>query len=299
MKDHRKESFVIPPFTSEAVCARLLQKVNIENIKTSHIGSFKKSFSSDIEKIETKEYRNNTEFNIFINRNGIYDLLPEGLFHQTLGSKKVKTVGDAVTEHKRFKQEEKEARKFFAPVEQMLFRYRIATEQAETEALFDLLNGKLNRSFFRFWGLAQTLPEAETNRMLQVMPYCYFIKGDYNATTFALSYILNKEVTISVENRSNNPSLSKPKAMKETRLGINTVLGSVVKDVLQCWIFTINNLAKNDLEKYLETGKISKLLNRFTEIFIPLEIDVEYEVSRKKPVEEEVHEDILGYGSYL
>ena len=113
MKDLKKEIFVTPPFISEAVCAELLQKVSFDNIKTSQAGSFKKSFSNDIEKFELEEYRDSAEFKITLNRDGIYDLLPEGLFHQTLGGKKIRTVLEAVTENKRFKDEEKNARKFF------------------------------------------------------------------------------------------------------------------------------------------------------------------------------------------
>lgn len=299
MNDHEKENFVTPSFISEAVCAGLLQKVNIEDIQTNQLGSFKKSYSNDIEKIEASDYANKTTFNIFINRNGIYDLLPEGLFHQTLGSGKTRSVKDAVSEHKRFKQEEKNARKFFAPVEQTLFRYRIYTELAENEALFDIQNGKLNRTFYSFWGIDQKLPRAEANRMLQMMPYCNFIKGNIEATIIALKFILNKEVTVSSDNRSNTVSLASPKAVKETRLGIDTVLGAEVKDVLQYWVFNINNLSSKELAGYVENGSINKLLKRFIEIFIPLEIDAEFEFSRNKEVEEDVAADILGYGSYL
>jgi len=299
MKDHKKDVFVVPPFTSEAVCAELLPNVSIENIKTHQIGSFKKSYRNDIERIETEEYSTKTNFNIFINRNSIYDLLPEGLFHQTLGSKRVTSVGDAVIEHKRFKQEEKDARKFFAPIEQMLFRFRIYTELAETEALFDIQNGKLNNTFFKFWNIDQNLPAPEANRMLQLMPYCNFIKGNPDTTNIALSYILNKEVTISTVGRLNRTSLAQPRAVQDTRLGIDTVLGSDVEEVLLYWIFTIGNLAKKDIADYAVSNKMSKLLSRFTEIFIPLEIDVEFELSGQPQGAEEMGEDILGYASHL
>lgn len=299
MKNHKKENFATPPFTSEAVCAALLQKVSVDNISISMLGSFKKSYSNEIEKFETGEYSDTASFTVHLNRNGIYDLLPEGLFHQTLGSNRVKNVQDAVAEHKRYKQEEKNVRKFFAPVEQMLFRYRVYTEVAETEALYNIQNGKLNSSFYKFWGIDENMPKAEANRMLHLMPYCNFIKGNMDATLAALSYILRKKITVENEEYCNTGGAATPMAMSVTRLGIDTVLGTGIKEILQSLVFTIHGIEQKDLPDYVENESINKLLNRFTEIFIPLEMDVAYEVARSIAESEEEHENILGYGSYL
>ena len=299
MKDVDKQIFPALPFLCEVVCAGLLQNVSMEHIKTTHTGSSRKSFSYDIEKIEMETYRDTTEFHIHLNRNSIYDLLPEGLFHQTLGSNRVKNVKDAVTEHKRFKEEEKQARKFFAPIEQMLFRYRVHSELTETDALSDIQNGKLNDSFYRFWRVDKKLGKAETDRMLQLLPYCHFIKGDLDSTTTALSYIINKPVSVSQDSRLNEATLENPRQLSNTSLGIDTVLGNGLKEQLLYWIFTIQEVDNRDMGDYTEGGRLFKLLQRFTEIFIPLEVDAEYDVSGVVTKDDVAEENILGYGSYL
>ncbi|MBK7098625.1 MAG: hypothetical protein IPH58_10065 [Sphingobacteriales bacterium] len=151
MKGQKGSHIVYTPFRSEAVCASLLEAgISIEQIKTSQKGAFRKSYGGDIEKISIADYKDQYNIDIALNRDSIYDKLPEGLFHQTKGGRYVKTVKDAVDEHKMFREEERYARRFFAPIEQMIFRYRIYTEQAEREALYDLQNGTINTGFYRF-----------------------------------------------------------------------------------------------------------------------------------------------------
>lgn len=299
MTYQKKENNVAPSFISEAVCAALLQTVSFENIKTHFIGNFKKSYSNDIEKFEWEDYNGGYNFDIYINRNGIYDLLPEGLFHQTLGNARVQNVPDAVKEHKRYREEERAARSFFAPIEQMLFRYRVYAEAAETEALFDIQNGKLNSSFYHFWDIDQNLPEQQSKRMLQLMPYSYFIKGDVNATASALSFILGKPVAINQPLQPGADSLALPKSMIDCRLGIDTVLGEQTKELLPYWIFTISDIGKKELAEYIQGAAKGKLLQRFGEIFIPLEIDYRYEMNTLANSTGEESEEILGYASYI
>lgn len=297
MKDSAKSHLIHTPFRSEAVCASLLESgIPIEHIKTTHKGSFKKSYSNDIEKITTDKYNDEFYFDVVINRDGIYDKLPEGLFHQTRGSRYVQTVKDAVDEHKKYKEEESQARKFFAPLEQMIFRYRIYTELAERAALSNIQNGKLNSGFYQFWNIATDLPETEVGRLLQMMPYGYLIKGDVEATATALSYILNKQVAIKRSERKDSFTLSEPVCMPKCRLGMDTVLGTSCNELMPVWTFTIMEISANELAAYVENEPFGRLLQRFSEIFIPLEVDFVYEFDALPLAAEEFCESILGYG---
>lgn len=300
MAGQKIENIFDHAFNSETVCARLLQKngIDADAITIRRQGTFRKSYRQDIESFEVEEYKNRYKFDITINRNGIYDLLPEGLFHQTLGSARVKNTQDAVEEHKRYKEEEKAARNFFAPLEQMLFRYKVYSEVAENKALFDFQNGKLNPSFYDFWGIGQDILKEEANRLLVLMPYLNFTKGNTSATTAALGYILQKEVHLERQERPDSFGLPGPKT-DDYRLGINTVLGDQVNDLLQFWVFRIKHINKEDLENYVPGRPTGKLLQKFVEIFIPLEVEVNFEFETDEINEEEGAENILGYASYL
>lgn len=302
MKTPVSSNIMLPPFKSEVVCAGFLEQgVAMENIKVTAQGAFAKSYRNDIEKIVIDDHVDDskTVFEVFLNRDGIYDKLPEGFFHQTKGSKKVRTVQDAVTEHKQFKTEEKQARKFFAPIEKMLFQYRLHTELAEREALYDIQNGKLNKTFYEFWNLGEGLPEPEANRLLQMMPYNNFIKGNTHATTTALGFILHREVAFKTKLRSENGHLPNAPKMDACRLGMDTVLGTSHSEWLPVWEFTISGVSQGQLHQFVQEAPIGRLLQKFTEVFLPLEVEVDYQFDALLPTEHETTQTILGYGSRL
>lgn len=297
IKGQKDSHIVYTPFRCEAVCASFLEAgISIEQIKTNPKGTFRKSYGDDIEKISVEDNKDQYNIDIELNRDSIYDKLPEGLFHQTKGGRYVKTVKDAVDEHKKFREEERYARSFFAPIEQMIFRYRIYTEQAEREALFDLQNGKLNSGFYRFWGLEDDLPQPEVGKLLYLMPYGFFIRGNEEATIAALNYILNKEVQLEKSVQPDCFSLNDFVSMPSCRLGMDTVLGHSTSEIIPVWTFKIGKVRADEIIDFVEGAPYGKLLKRFSEVFVPVEIDVVFDFIAVENGENEFFNSVLGYG---
>ncbi len=273
----------------------------MDHIKVTNQSAFTKSYHNDIEKmvIDDHEDDSKTIFELFINRDGIYDKLPEGLFHQTKGSRQVKTTQDAVKEHKQFKTEEKLARKFFAPIEKMLFQYEVSTELAEREALYDIANGKLNQAYYNFWNLEEDLPEPEANRFLHMLPYAAFIKGNTQATTTALRFILNKELGFTTGFRHEYGSVLHTDSFEDLRLGIDAVLGANHNELLPVWEFTISGIPQSQIHDFVDQAPLGRILQKFTDVFLPIEVEVVYQFETLMPKENETKTSILGYGCSL
>lgn len=291
--------FIKPPFTGEAVFASLLEAgFGADDIKIDNQGSFKRSYSRDVDRLDISGAGHKFKAVISLNRDGIYDLLPEGLFHQTKGNTRVNSVQDAVEEHKQFKEEEKQARKFFAPLEQMLFLYKAAAETTERDALYDIQNGRLNNSFYQFWNISTTLPEGPSARLLQLMPYAESIKGEIQNTATALSYILAKDVTIHVTEQLMSETITTGK-LSDMRLGVDTVSGNICSEWQPVWQCTISNIPDSELIQYAAAMPMGKMLHRFTEIFVPLDVDILFDfVPLDEPLKE-MYGNILGIGAYL
>ncbi|HMR82915.1 MAG TPA: hypothetical protein PKE30_07275 [Niabella sp.] len=292
-------SIVKSSFLAEAVFASLEDAGHQRNhIKITNKGGFKKGYSNDVETMLIETRNSKTSFELQLNRDGIYDKLPEGLFHQTKGNSRVNSVQDAVEEHKQFKEEEKYARSFFAPLEQALFHYKADAESAERATLYDIQNGKLNEAFYRFWNISPDLPQALANRMLQLMPYSGMIKGDPDSTATALAYVLNREVSIAFSEVNESGSLDAPVLSRQT-LGVDTVTGNKPNIMNISWICTIAGIPGNELYKYAESNEIRAAIDRFTELFIPIDIDINFDfVPLNGPVAG-TYENILGTGAYL
>src|ERR1700712_905735 len=100
---------------AETLFAELLQNgLGSNQLNISKNGAFKKLYRKDIDKaFFDQDDQDTTIATVGINRDGIYDVLPEGLFHQpTSAGSGINTVA-MVAESRRLKEEEKKARLFF------------------------------------------------------------------------------------------------------------------------------------------------------------------------------------------
>lgn len=287
-----------PPFRAEAICAGLIESgVELEKITVHAKGGFKKSFSSDVSEMVATE--TDCSFEMVVNRDGIYDKLPEGLFHQTRGNSRIRTVQDAVDEHKRFKEEERQARSFFAPIEQLLFRYQVFVEAEERDALFTLQSGRRDPAWFRFWNFNEPLPEEEAGRMLQLMPYLQFIKGNPASTEAALGHILNKNVALRQEERTGSITMQHPAALAEMQMGINSALGQNTLELFPCWIFTIEGASGDEMQPFVKQPNKTTILQKFEDLFIPFEMDVQFEFKIREEAAGKDLGAVLGYGAHI
>lgn len=289
-----------PPFLGEVICANIMHhEFGADQLSVQFKGGFKKSSSNDVEALTIKEADGKLMFELQLNRDGIYDKLPEGLFHQTKGNSRVRTVQDAVAEHKRYKEEERQARKFFSPIEQILFMYRVFTEQEEQDALFNLHNGKNDEAWRRFWNFNEKLPREESRRLLQLMPHAFSIKGNAEATETALAYVLDKKVTLVIEDRIGNLSMEQPYQMKEIILGDNGALGQTNNELYQHWIFHIEGQSNSDMLPFVKHPTSTTILQKFEELFIPLDVDVLFDFAIRENETGKTIGSVLGYGAHI
>lgn len=286
-------------FLAEAVFASLTEAGHAaKNIRVFNKGGFRKGFSNDVEQVVIDETDQQYGFDITINRDGIYDLLPEGLFHQSRGNTRVNSVQDAVEEHKQFKEEEKLARKFFTPLEQLLFLYRANAETAERDALYNIQNGQLNASFYHFWNIDTGLPDEPAGRLLRLMPYADSIKSHIEATTAAFSYVLQRKIAIEAMLLPDTYLLQQQN-LNEQYLGVNAAIGNTTGEWVACWKCSISGIPDEDLIMYVDGGALKKITDRFIEIFVPVDVDVLFDFRQEVDIQKETYENILGVGAYL
>lgn len=285
----------------EAFIASLLSNGHsYDRLVLQRNGSFTKSYHTDIESVKPgADGHDNDVLRIKINRDGIYDRLPEGMFHQprALGSASA-AVGQMVTEYKRFREEEKAARRFFQPIEHELFRYATMVAQEEQEVLWGLLSGNLGNAFGRFWDLERGLPEKPSSVLIRIMPWAHLIKGNRELCAKALEMMLEKPVTIREQLVKEHHKDDDTFFLGDGTLGVDTVTGSRFEESALAWVCTIKEMKPEEVTGCVEDGPMGRFLRQFIDIFIPVEIDAifEYEVAGDQ---QEITENILGYSFSL
>ncbi len=266
--------------------------VNKTSVQSNYTSSFNRSYRKDV---YNADFNNeNGVLDLSISRNGLYDMLPEGLFHPEIVENENKiSVKNLLASHKKQKEEEAQARLFFKPFENHIFQFLIQIEDKEK----NLINNSHEfRSFFKqFWGMDSWIKDKQFIFMLQILPYTKNIKGNINRITQLLSHHLQKEIThkrswmeIDIPANSSKQGLI---------LGQNFIVGNT-SDQLPYIEFIIHNISDEELLNYIKDGYYYKFITLYFEYLLPIELEYNIKV---KPNYKQTKEEfgILGHSTKL
>jgi len=300
-----------PDIRVEAVLAELIENGwDLADLVVIPESSFKRKFSSDIAYVAGKKLDNGEELlGFYINRDGIYDSLPEGLFHDQSSEPRI-TGSEMAIDSKRQKAEEKAIRKFFLPFENELFLQRIFLEKEERNILYRFSESLFNEIYPEFWNLDTTLPKKLVTRLALILHLTHQIVGNLTLTAKCLEVILDEDVSINqVHHKQEKTGTDGPVARQNPGLGScslgeDFISGDYEPDSDPVLEFEIGPLAHSSAEDYLENGSYHRFLECFYRYFVPLEMDVVTtirisEVQQEFVLDEQGAKTMLGFNSTI
>lgn len=230
-----------------------------------------------------------------VHREGLYDALPQQVFHQPGGSTTEHPPGlRAMIEDSRTqRRKEKATRRFFLPFEQEFFRYRVYIEQEERRYFTSLSAHWYNEALARFWGLADAgLPPTALTNLLYLLPLAANIVGDLPRTRRCFESVLGQPVQLRLV--APQPHALPSPAGSATAdggrlgglaLGHDLLLGGDYQETLPALEISLQGLGATDLEKYLTGAWPAKAVALLCEYFIAFETDVvlRYEMAAAAP----------------
>ena len=260
-------------------------------------GTFNRAYRRDI--VDIDEVLHEDKITIGLSRNGLYDILPEGLFHTPHVSK----TGETYTSRRKIdKQEEQEARLFFAPLESEFFYQRLQIEKNEKVLLSNFYNLK-DDFLINFWKLENNIPDSFLHQLIKLLPHAHKIAGDLALTRLCLEKILGETVTFSRKNLRKIYAYHKPTDTDDFQLGVNSVLEGEDYTILQPKLeITVGPVLTENLNTYLEQNGAMKFIEIFNNYFLPLELETEVIVKVNSEVGfllNETQEPIMGISTYL
>lgn len=290
LKSHKK-------IKAEVLLAELQNNsdVTAEDYLIANKSTFTRAYGGDVITAHLDGDKDQLTFDLA--RNGLYDSLPEGLFHKQSISKDSKAY---IERRKTIKEEELASRSFFAPIENEFFFQRLQIEQNER----NLLNGfgHLKNDFlFDFWKIDANIPKSYAVKLITLLPFCHKIVGDLELTRLSLEKILNEKVHI----KRTSELLVHQEKEEEVglRLGHDTVLNSNDYGIrLPAFEFTIGPILTKNVDWYLNEFNLYKFLEVFYDYFIPMEMEVKTKLLVDKDGEfllGETNKSILGFSSQL
>lgn len=271
---------------AEAIIADLAENgLKPEDYVTKQKGIFKRRYTRDIDSIGKLKLENTQNILTFtLNRDGLYDALPEGLFHKKLGnenSSHTKYSENSVE----LRQEEKAARNFFLPFENEIFNQRVNLELEERKVLSRFSEKIFNDIYPELWSLHRTVNRDYVYRMVLMLHLSYKIVGNIELTARCLQSIIEEKVNAKLvrSSHSSTPTSANNTNSGNSNLGLGTlgvdfVCGENYNTPVVQYVFTIGPLKNTQASDYLKEGAVTKFLNCFYNYFIPIEFDVKTKI---------------------
>ena len=295
------------------IAGMLTNGISLKDIVVSFDGILKRKWSADISYAEVEKYENGEEaLNIHLNRTGIYDVLPEALFHEFFDNRNA-TGEDMAKESMKLKAVEKDARLFFRPFENEIFLHSVFIALNESKEFKSLHSGLLNGLISDFWE-TENIPSEYVVKLCKYLPLAHKIVGDYELTAQCLESILDESVNIRLSREEDIKEDIKDDqypdsvnmALGNVKLGYDMIPGRRVTGFIGKLIVIIGPVMHTDIADFFDEGRAGLFLKSFYSYFIPVELDVETKIvtedSRRNfnlGMGEEKENSYLGYNTVL
>jgi len=296
-------------FKAEAVAVNLLKYHRaVSNIFIERIGINDRAYLKDIKNISSNYLGFDEEvFTIETYREGIYDYLPEGLFHPpSLGATR-KNVESVVKEIRKQKRVEEDARKFFRPFELEVFFTEISALLKEFD--FDLTSDTdtLLETVSELWPLVKMLDKQNAYIFIYILPFFHQIRGDKKWFERCMTAFLQVPVEVTFAPNvidgigENDDSM----LLGNSKLGVTYIPSGKHMDGQRNWVVNIGPIPYSDMKKYIPGNPFRKVLQALYDYFLPVSVDVEENfITEKKEYSFMLEDDgrnanRLGYSTFL
>ena len=222
---------------------------------------------------------------IDVAREGLYDMLPEGLFHESPpGGAGIDTEA-AVRAVEQNRREEREARRFFLPLEQEFYRQKIALEHQEHAYFQSARSGSRAGAFLRkLWDVPAELSPVQQQGFLFLAPHLHRLAGRLPEVERCLALLLPVAVQLTEKYAYEPEFIAAPiAALGEMTLGHDLVLGDTLDDPWPYWQLTLGPVPGEQLLRYLEGGAMNRFIRWLAGYLLPAGVDYTIEL--------EVHPD--------
>jgi hypothetical protein len=285
-------------FKAVAVAAELIEhgKIAEDEIVILSLGPKKRAYAKEIEGIAsyTSAYRNREMLAININREGLYDMLPEGLFHQSPASSVMITEEAMVKDIAIRREEEKQARLFFAPLETELYHIRTVVELYENRLDKKSDYDELVNIFLKEWREFKCFTNEQMVILMHVLPVIHEQRNNFTFIGNVLSIMFKGHFNLQYQLKSSKLSGAETNQLATKLgagiLGVNFIAGQLQEPEEEL-IITVGPITAWQMLNYLPGTRTAQAFDVLLSYFIPLQTTI----STSFVVEPDQQKLVLGF----
>lgn len=261
-----------PDLKAEFIASSLLEDGrSADQILLRPLGGFKRRSHRDVEVTRELELGHFKGEVIDSNRSGIYDYLPEQLFHLP-SSNTINTLKKKVDEIRFQREKEQKSRLFFLPLEQEFFLNRVTLTRIEQNAWELDANSGLLRELKAFWQAPDSLDPATFVQLLGILPFVSEYRGNLKIASDIIANALRLPVTI-YEVPGEKYRLESAASLNDMSLGADASLGGEVDTYLPRIVVNVEIPDPAALETYIHNEVFETTVHWLIGWFIPVEYD--------------------------
>lgn len=258
-------------YTAEAIVAGLVHHgIPDDQIVIVNRNTAKRPCRKDVSGFHTEfvEYDDKEYLFIHANRDGIYDSLPENLFHQEKRGNAVNKY--EIIEQIRFqKRQEADARKFFLPLEYEYHKVRQLLYSLEEDFEKNTDNARLISVFAVYWPVLKRLEKRQAWIFLRIIPMINAIRNTIPLVEQSMGLILNTVVKIEARYQKNHPPDELPLfSLSDSLLGHTTILSGAVCSGEQDLVIKVRMKENAALGYYINGGTQAGLVEEIADFFL-------------------------------
>ncbi|OKS87555.1 type VI secretion system baseplate subunit TssG [Mucilaginibacter polytrichastri] len=286
-------------YKAVTLAAELIEQglVNADEVIILPVGAKERAYAKEIAGVTNYDsaYRNRKMLSISINREGLYDMLPEGLFHLPPSSSVMITEEEMIKDVVARREEEKQARAFFAPFEAELYHIRTVVELYESRLDKKSEYDELVNIFLKEWREFKCFTNEQMVILMHVLPVIHEQRNNLDFISNVFSIMFKAGISLQYQLSDNNTMAAEAKAL-ETKLGsgvlgVNFIAGQVNEPEEEL-IITIGPLTAKQMLEFLPGTRAAEAMDVLLSYFIPLQTGI----STRYVAEPDYQKLVLGLG---
>lgn len=266
-------------YKASVMAAELIEnETSPEEIIIIALGARKRAVRRDVSEIidDAPDFNNKNYTVIRSHKEGIYDMLPQGLFHSAVVPKNATTTQEITESIKRHRTEELNARRFFLPFEAAINDLRVQMALYENRLDKGAHHDELVNIFKRYWDIFRLLDTAQSNIFLQVLPLIHDIRGNYPVVADVMEMILGVPVSVTPRyQQTRREGESNYSTLADARVGVTLTTGNAFfYDGEDEILVKTGPLSNAQLKLFMPGEKDYKLLQQLCDYLLPVHLDI-------------------------
>lgn len=295
-------------FNAEVVVSSLIEQGHAPSrIRIIRDGMARRAVSKDVEQVYQQYHTDQLAdyLHVHVNRESLYDMLPEGLFHQPLRRRMNPDKEDVIEEIKVHRQEEFFTRRFFHLYEHTIDQTLVDIQRSENCFDDKLTSNVFYQLFIPYWSVLKLLEHRQAVVFMYLIPLLNEIRINLSEIEESLSLILDVPVRIQKEKMpAKEADNCFESVLGEFRLGVDMVLGHTFDDGLYDLKITLGSISAHRMRGFLKTAHEYQILEMLCDIFLPDDrfSEVDFEIDPEDSafiLSDENHDSYLGINTFI